>query len=264
MASNTDESSPNPYAAPVPVDAVPEQDWGTGTVIGNAWKIYAEHFRLFGLVALLVWLPIEVVMVLWDDLLLESSGVSGWLLNIIFAFATQWLPEAIALCIARSVIAKEKPTFRNSFRQGVGVWLWLAWTNLIATIVVSLGFILLIVPGIFLSIRFSLCNAVVVDERLKGTVAMRRSFDMTGSHFWPLLGLTALMIAVVAGLSSIDLLISGPIQVHSNWTTSLGWQVTMAVIQDTLMIFPSLCFYFYYHRIKMDEVTLEPLVPAAS
>jgi len=54
----------------------------------------------------------------------------------------------------------------------------LLWTNLIAMILISLGFVLLIIPGIVLIFRYFLGSHVVVLEEKSGMAALNRSRDL--------------------------------------------------------------------------------------
>lgn len=67
----------------------------------------------------------------------------------------------------------------NSFSKIIPV----LWTALIAGIFIMLGLLLLIIPGIYLALRYYLVQQVVVLEHTNGSVAMKRSGElMKGSY----------------------------------------------------------------------------------
>lgn len=57
-----------------------------------------------------------------------------------------------------------------------------AWAGLIVMARVCVGFLLLIVPGIILSLRYSLVHVVVLVEGRRGTDALKRSSALFGEH----------------------------------------------------------------------------------
>lgn len=57
---------------------------------------------------------------------------------------------------------------------------------------VALGFIALIVPGVFLALCWAVSSPVMVVERLGVTASMSRSMALTQNHRWAILGLAVL------------------------------------------------------------------------
>ncbi|PIR85117.1 hypothetical protein COU15_02585 [Candidatus Kaiserbacteria bacterium CG10_big_fil_rev_8_21_14_0_10_45_20] len=92
-------------------------------------------------------------------------------------------------------------------------WISFAFLGLIKGLLLFLGFLLLIVPGVYLSIRWMFAELLVIDQGMKPLQALKASADMTRGHMWELfwfsfvasvlviLGLVFLVVgAVVAAL----------------------------------------------------------------
>lgn len=65
-------------------------------------------------------------------------------------------------------------------------------TALLAGLVILVGFILLIVPGVIFSAWFSLATYAVVEEGTWGVAALRRSRELTRGRTWDMLGVLLL------------------------------------------------------------------------
>ena len=74
---------------------------------------------------------------------------------------------------------------RNSSR-GVGTVFFI---GLLSGLGILLGFVLFVVPGIILLVRWSMSVPYALAEDVSATDAMAASFDETRGAFWPLLGI---------------------------------------------------------------------------
>ncbi|HYE28378.1 MAG TPA: hypothetical protein VEA61_09115 [Allosphingosinicella sp.] len=73
-------------------------------------------------------------------------------------------------------------------------------TSLLSSLAIALGFVLLIVPGLYLIGRLGPATVVVVaEERLNPIDAIARCFALTKGHGWAVLGLI-LIVAVAAAI----------------------------------------------------------------
>ena len=73
--------------------------------------------------------------------------------------------------------------------------------NLVVAVAVSVGFLLLVVPGVYLAISFLFAVFVVGVEDERAVDALRRSWALAGGNRWRLLALV-LVVAVAAGVGS--------------------------------------------------------------
>jgi len=73
--------------------------------------------------------------------------------------------------------------------------------NLLVYIIVSVGFVLLIVPGIIFACKLAFVHYLVVDRKMEVIAAVKESWRMTNGHAWQvfLIGLLAIPISI-AGL----------------------------------------------------------------
>jgi len=84
-------------------------------------------------------------------------------------------------------------------------WLYLA-TRLLVGVVVVVGLILLIVPGVIFGLMFMFASYIVIDKGLGPVEAMKESKRITDGHKWDLLGF-AILLLLINILGAICLLV---------------------------------------------------------
>jgi len=84
----------------------------------------------------------------------------------------------------------------NALAAGLSKFLPLLGAYLLLTLVVSFGFILLVIPGIYLSARFSLFAAQIMFEDNKVGESISASWEKTDQHSMRLFILTSMFLAL--------------------------------------------------------------------
>lgn len=82
----------------------------------------------------------------------------------------------------------------SALSTGVSVALPLLGFGILFGLGVGLGMILLIVPGVYLALRWAVAGPIIVIERLGVFKAMARSATLTEKHRWAILGLIVLYV----------------------------------------------------------------------
>src|SRR5262249_14507082 len=122
--------------------------------------------------------------------------------------AAAWTPFAAALvslvcslilqgAVTRAAIddlSSKRVSFMRALSEGVSHILPLIGLGILAGIAMFLGFILFIVPGLLLLVRWVAAGPAVVVEDLGPTRAMERSADLSRDHRWAIFGLCALYV----------------------------------------------------------------------
>ena len=67
---------------------------------------------------------------------------------------------------------------------------------LLSGIIIAVGFILLIIPGIYFALRFAFVTYAIVDKKLSPMDALKESTRITEGHKWQLLGLILALIGI--------------------------------------------------------------------
>ena len=85
--------------------------------------------------------------------------------------------------------------------RGFGDYLNVVIANLVMTVTIGIGFLLLIVPGVILACRLILTPYLVMDRKMPALDAIRESWRLTTGHGWTVFFMMLLAIPIiVAGL----------------------------------------------------------------
>jgi hypothetical protein len=174
--------------------------------IRTATKLFFPNLLLFGSIVLTVWLPGSILLVYLRmyvfptttggneiQILLQEFRVS----NVIeLAFGPLYV--GAILHAASQLKQGLHPTYRQSMSYAAKRSFKLLLTRIGTGFIVLLGLIVLIIPGIVLSLRFALIDAIVVLEGLEGVSARNLSMKLTKGKEWQILGT---MILTFIGLS---------------------------------------------------------------
>jgi uncharacterized membrane protein len=113
---------------------------------------------------------------------------------------------------------------------------------ILSNIMIALGLILLIIPGIYVAVRLAIAVPILIAEE-RGIGALRESWDRTKGHFWPIfLTLAAifgplLIVAVGGGLLEAfgaglpPLAISAGTYLGIYAFTVMGWYAATAIYE---------------------------------
>lgn len=104
-------------------------------------------------------------------------GMVGFWLVIMAYLLVYWLGYLVLFAAAVDALAQRPVSMGETWLRILRPRVF--GTMLLTTVVAGLGFMLCILPGVYLGLLFSLTLPVIVDDGLAGTAAMRRSADLT-------------------------------------------------------------------------------------
>jgi uncharacterized membrane protein len=173
---------------------------GVGTSYDNAWRWLWKYF-----VELLLLVVIYIVISI-------PSGVGGWFpsspagpaLGFFTSLYSVFVmgPVGYGLAYAALKAARgEKPEVTDMF-EGFKTYLNVVAASLLVSVIVVVGLVLLIVPGIIFACKLAFVPYLVMDRKMEATEAIRTSWSMTdgraGTIF--LIGLLAIPIFIAGAL----------------------------------------------------------------
>lgn len=88
-----------------------------------------------------------------------------------------------------------------------GRWIYLGFLVLIKGLLIMLGLICFVVPGIYLAIRFMFAELFVIDCGMRPVEALRASVALTKGHWWKLFFFS--LIAILISLIGTFILVVG-------------------------------------------------------
>ena len=172
---------------------------GVGSSYGNGWRQMWKYFLelfLIGIIALVIRVPSG--MGGW------SSGVAASILLGFIGFVYGILvvgPVEYGVSFAHLKAARgDKLEIGDMFGSFQNYWNAVL-ANVLVSVAVFIGFILLIIPGVILACKLAFTPYLVVDRKMAVIEAVKESWRMTNGHAWKvfLIGLLAIPICI-AGL----------------------------------------------------------------
>lgn len=180
----------------------------------QAWELTKKHFWLMlgvGVVTMLISYALEGVeytFLAWSKdmsfmyLPYLVLLVIGFLVSLVLTFNTY----RIMFDLVDGKSAKVKDLFRcDSFiKSRLPHWLI---AQLVYGIIVMLGLIFLIVPGIYLAIKYMYVNMLMIEKDITIKEAFKKSAEMTKGEMWHLIGMG--MVCIIVVMLGLILLIIG-------------------------------------------------------
>jgi hypothetical protein len=183
-----------------------------GNILNTAYLLYRAHFAVFATIAVVVVVPLDLISLgvidsyLWSGFDSDSSSVFGGVdigYTIVTALITTPLVTAGLVLAVMDIGTGREPSARRSL-EAAGPLLWtLLATLLLVAGGVILGIIALIIPGVYLAIRWIMAPQAVVAEKLSPTAAMRRSGDLVAGSWWRVLGIAIVITMIGSGLATL-------------------------------------------------------------
>jgi uncharacterized membrane protein len=73
--------------------------------------------------------------------------------------------------------------------------------NILVGVIVGIGFVLLIVPGIIFACRLAFVSYLVMDQKMEAIEAVKKSWEMTRGYSWTIFGMAIMSFFIaIAGL----------------------------------------------------------------
>ena len=210
-----------------------KKDFLISEAIRYGWVTMKANFWFFVGVLIIAWLVVGVPSGIASALVKQSAGLAflfriiGWAANIIISIGV--------ITIALKFLNNEKPRLEDLFSFQPFFWHYLLAAILVGLIVTA-GFLLLAVPGIYWAIKYQFFGYLVVDRKLKPMEALKQSAKITANVKWKLLGF-GLILACINILGVMCLIIG-----------------VFATIPTTLLAFA----YAYRKLLSQTEIAQPP------
>ena len=192
-----------------------------GTLINQGWELTKKHFPAFLLVMILGCMVSSLYEVAcygpylgtvlnygpdvteeqMIELLIENGEIWNWvgwiMVAAVISFFVGYYLSIITYRMLNTAIKGEKidltAEFKNAFR---GYWFFLG-AYLVYSIIIVMGMICCILPGIYLAIRLMFTPMIAANHpEVAFSDAFSRSWQMTKGHFWILLWLGIVVIGI--------------------------------------------------------------------
>lgn len=208
-----------------------------GDMVLTALRLFARHPAAFGLLALAVIAPYELVVLAITGTapLGQQNAKPGTVFTLLLIEAAFVGPLISALYVQAVVVigAGERLRMLEVVVRGARVLPVVAAAQIVAGIGIALGLIFLIVPGVILAIRWAVVAQAAALERTDWLGALRRSGQLASGNYVHVLALIAVVTAVNIVLNVVGESITGS-------STAVGAVILGIAVQSIIRSFAAL------------------------
>jgi hypothetical protein len=160
-----------------------------GAILDGAFSLYRRHFAvLVGAVGILT-VPLALLAIPFGPYALVLTGLAGL------------VTPAVGALVVGDVAVGREPTIAGVWSRLGRLVVPLVLTGILTWIVVGIGFILLVIPGVLFYVWFALSAQAIAIEDRRYAGAMGRSRELVSGSWWRVFGIL-LVIAIVTGFAS--------------------------------------------------------------
>lgn len=162
-------------------------------VLAETFKVFVKRFPSIAVATCAIWIPF--------NLLSYYSTYCGELNQFLdqdgrLYIAVQSLLQLLQISMVIMLVKEPEPGFWRALRDGVLAWIPLLLARFVISLIIILGLLLLVVPGVYMWIRLMYVETVTVIERRSVSKAMARSMELTEGRFFASLGLLLVLAAL--------------------------------------------------------------------
>lgn len=245
----------------------------TGELLDRTFSLYRSHFWLFVSIFALPHLVVLAYQLLGVMVRVPGSQLSNAFITLLWGMGTILLAMVFsAVSQAASVVAVsqvhlERPaSVMDSFVQVKGHLIGVIGLSLLVTLVIMIGFMALIVPGVILLLMWSLAVQAKVLENKGITDSLSRSSELTKGDRGRVFVIWLLIAVLRVGITWLlqwPILIAAAASAHAAHRAVIGWQVASIVVgyfSDSVvgpLAAISLCLLYYDERVRKEAFDLQ-------
>ena len=197
-----------------------QSQFTVGGVIDEAWALTKKHFPVFLLLTILSSiiagifqyayygpylelalsnLDTTITEEEWMNMMVANGEIWNWVCKLslagIFVFLVNNYLKVVGGRMLHAAVYNERVDMTAEFKNARHTYLYYLGVNIVFSLIVTIGCLFCILPGIFLAVRLMFAPMIAINHpELTFSEAFTRSWQMTKGHFWKLIGLYLLVI----------------------------------------------------------------------
>jgi hypothetical protein len=217
----------------------------------DALGVYFQHALVFIALSAAVVVPVHLIVLgvgleqftaAYDE---SPSAAEAAVPTVVSFLVVAPLITAICIHALRAVASGGRPRAGPSFVAGFEAFTPLFFAIVLAAVGIALGLLLLIVPGIYLAVRWFFVPQAVVLEDARGPAALTRSSAVVQGFWWRTFGLV-IMVNLAAALPG--LVLAAPFTAIASSTDRALWSMVGTISAETVTapfvaLFSTLLYY---------------------
>ena len=244
---------------------------GVGEIVDATFTVYRRRFGPMVTIALiLVFIPFLVSLV--GGCSLDSSGTTtctspiGWL-GYYVGVVGSIVAGVAAVLVAAGAYADVPSDWRRAMGIGVRRTVAILLASIVAGLLIAIGFVLLIVPGIFVLVSLAVVWEALIIEGIGPMESIKRSWRLVSGERWRVFGaglLVIVLMVIFVGVVSavIALILASGLGVSGGMTGYLVQQVASLL---TIPLTAALGTVIYLDlRVRKESLSADELAAALS
>jgi hypothetical protein len=219
MSALAKDPAGRPQSAAAFATSLRAQAEGIGALYRRAFALYSEHFPKFLKLSLIAHIPVIVFTLIMVGLELGEKGLTSRigkvgtvvliavfaLLQIVSYFlAASSISGMTAVIVTQLSVAPLKPVdLRTAFLLLKRRWRPFLKTSISVTLRILIGFLLFVIPGFIMSIRYALYAPVVLMEGLEKKAARLRARQLAARSWRTVIIISLLQFAIPMTVSAL-------------------------------------------------------------
>lgn len=213
-------------------------------ILDRAFRVFRDHFSVLVGISAVLWLPYGAILAVGS-----TSRVVFGIAELAFILLLPVMSVALTAAVA-NVYLDRPITVGDAYRSIRVILTPIVGTYLLLYLLVILGVIALIIPGIYLGTCWSLAAPVMIVEHRFGMTALRRSRQLVTGAWWRTFGIffvAFLIVQVPAGVLQMfwsHIPVFGPILTAGTSAIATSYSLVVLVI------------YYFDRRCRTEDFDL--------
>ena len=206
-------------------------------VLGEAWQLYRAHARHLLAIAFVIYVAAAVLAAI-----LALAGVFGALLGSVVELFAAFLVQAALVKAVQDVRDGRADLSISETVSAATPYLWsVAGASIIAGIAITIGLILVIVPGLWLITIWAVIVPVIIVERSGALQSFGRSRQLVRGYGWNVFGTLVLVFVILLVADAVlgVIFLALPLV----WRTGLSTIISGTLVAPFLALVVTLIYY---------------------
>ncbi len=206
-------------------------------VLGEAWQMYRRFAAHLLTIALIIYVAAAIIAGL-----LGLAGIIGTFLAEIVQLFAAFLLQATLVKAVQDIRDGRTDLSIGATMSSAVPYIWsVAGASILAGIAISIGLILIIVPGLWLITIWAVIIPVIVIERVRALDSFGRSRQLVRGHGWQVFGTLVLVFIILIVVDIVLGIIFSALPLL--WRTGLSTVVSGTLISPFIALVVTLIYY---------------------
>jgi hypothetical protein len=231
---------------------------GIGTVLGPTIALFKDNIWMITKIVVVIFAPFEIFRALsFGPAPNDWQSILG--LALLGAFCKALAAPSLIFALMTVMRTGVAPSLSDTYRWGVSKIVKIVVVTLLSTLVLGVGYALLIVPGIILTLAFELVYPLATLEKLGPVEILKRSYALTlgykGNIFVVRLvfGLLLGLAGIPAGALIAALIANGV----TFWPLQALLMLTTDILNESTTVLSLVIYISILQRGSSDFVAME-------